>query len=72
MWGFYIETVVGVEENDEAKFEDCAVEKRGSEPTHSKQIADPVVYKLIRVDGDGRLLPTTDDEVMEVEDLLEG
>ncbi|CAK9310597.1 unnamed protein product [Citrullus colocynthis] len=35
------------------------------------QIADPVVYKLVRVDGDGRFVPATDDEVMEVEDLLE-
>ncbi|XP_034695522.1 uncharacterized protein LOC117921679 isoform X5 [Vitis riparia] len=66
-----METVVGVEGNDEAKFEDCVVEKSGPEPTQSKQIADPVVYKLVRVDGDGRLVPATDDEVMEVEDLLE-
>ncbi|XP_058078246.1 uncharacterized protein LOC131226654 isoform X2 [Magnolia sinica] len=33
--------------------------------------ADPVVYKLVRVEGDGRLVPATDDEVMEVEDSLE-
>ncbi|KAJ9691965.1 hypothetical protein PVL29_011190 [Vitis rotundifolia] len=66
-----METVVGVEGNDEAKFEDCVVEKRGPEPTQSKQIADQVVYKLVRVDGDGRLVPATDDEVMEVEDMLE-
>lgn len=44
-----METVVGVEGNDEAKFEDCVVEKSGPEPTQSKQIADPVVYKLVRV-----------------------
>ncbi|GAB2293295.1 hypothetical protein Dimus_027500 [Dionaea muscipula] len=34
-------------------------------------MADPVVYKLVRVDTDGRLIPATDDELMEVEDLLE-
>ncbi|KAK9923720.1 hypothetical protein M0R45_032121 [Rubus argutus] len=33
-------------------------------------IADPVVYKLVRVEGDGRLVPATDDEIMEVEDFL--
>ncbi|XP_031492058.1 uncharacterized protein LOC116258800 isoform X2 [Nymphaea colorata] len=37
----------------------------------SKPIADPVVYKLVRVEGDGTLVPATDDEVIEVEDLLE-
>ncbi|XP_068662706.1 uncharacterized protein [Aristolochia californica] len=36
-----------------------------------KQIADPVVYKLVRVEGDGRLVPATDDEVMAVEDFLD-
>ncbi|XP_077230098.1 uncharacterized protein LOC143863296 isoform X2 [Tasmannia lanceolata] len=39
-------------------------------PCSPIQIADPVVYKLVRVEGDGRLVPATDDEVMEVEDLL--
>nr|XP_029119398.1 uncharacterized protein LOC105041815 isoform X6 [Elaeis guineensis] len=33
--------------------------------------SDPVVYQLVRVEGDGRLVPATDDEVMEVEHLLE-
>ncbi|KAL6140684.1 hypothetical protein ACLB2K_058981 [Fragaria x ananassa] len=37
---------------------------------HGSSIADPVVYKLVRVEGDGRLVPATDDEVMEVEDLI--
>ncbi|GMH03797.1 hypothetical protein Nepgr_005636 [Nepenthes gracilis] len=36
-----------------------------------KQMTDPVVYKLVRVDFDGKLIPATDDELMEVEDLLE-
>ncbi|KAA8540250.1 hypothetical protein F0562_024187 [Nyssa sinensis] len=65
-----METVIGVEENDEAKFEDSTVAKTISEPSSPKQIAYPVVYKLVRVEGDGRLVPATDDEVMEVEDLL--
>lgn len=36
-----------------------------------KQIADPVVYKLVRLEGDGRLVPATDDDFVEVENLLE-
>lgn len=66
-----METVVGVEGNDEAMFEESAAEKSSSASESSKQIADPVVYKLVRVQGDGRLVPATEDEVMEVEDLLE-
>lgn len=31
----------------------------------------PLVYQLVRVEGDGRLVPATDDEVIEVEHLLE-
>ncbi|XP_026398517.1 uncharacterized protein LOC113294341 [Papaver somniferum] len=37
----------------------------------SKEIADPVVYKLVRVDVDGRIISATDDDVVEVDDLLE-
>ncbi|XP_008784284.2 uncharacterized protein LOC103703273 isoform X3 [Phoenix dactylifera] len=33
--------------------------------------SNPVVYQLVRVEGDGRLVPATDDEVMEVEHLLD-
>lgn len=36
-----------------------------------EEIADPIVYQLVRVDGDGRLVPATQDEIMVVEDLLE-
>ncbi|KAK9281560.1 hypothetical protein L1049_004463 [Liquidambar formosana] len=66
--------VVGVEGNDEAKLDESGVDKTSSaSPSPSpRQIADPVVYKLVRVQGDGRLVPATDEEVMEVEDLLEG
>ncbi|KAK9281808.1 hypothetical protein L1049_004714 [Liquidambar formosana] len=66
--------LVGVEGNDEAKLDESGVDKTSSaSPSPSpRQIADPVVYKLVRVQGDGRLVPATDEEVMEVEDLLEG
>ncbi|KAL3639789.1 hypothetical protein CASFOL_014757 [Castilleja foliolosa] len=36
-----------------------------------RKTADPVVYQLVRVDGDGRLVPATEDDVIAVEDLLE-
>nr|XP_008351355.2 uncharacterized protein LOC103414763 isoform X4 [Malus domestica] len=65
-----METVVGVEGNDEGMCEESGVEKSSSSLSSPKQIADPVVYKLVRVEGDGRLVPATDDEVMEVEDFL--
>ncbi|KAK1287591.1 hypothetical protein QJS10_CPB19g01852 [Acorus calamus] len=42
-----------------------------SSSTSQEQISDPVVYKLVRVEGDGRLVPATDDELMEVENMLE-
>ncbi|XP_038693684.1 uncharacterized protein LOC119991395 isoform X2 [Tripterygium wilfordii] len=66
-----METVVGGEGNDEGKLEESAVQKSSSDLSSSKGIADPVVYKLVRVEGDGRLVPATDDEVMEVEGLLD-
>ncbi|XP_057977707.1 uncharacterized protein LOC131164490 isoform X2 [Malania oleifera] len=59
--------VVGVEGNGEGQFEESTV----GQSSLPKQIADPVVYKLVRVEGDGRLVPATDDELMEVEELLE-
>ncbi|VVA23985.1 PREDICTED: telomere repeat-binding [Prunus dulcis] len=65
-----METVVGVEGSDEGKCEESGVEKSSSSLSSPKQIADPVVYKLVRVEGDGRLVPATDDEVMEVEEFL--
>ncbi|KAG2722639.1 hypothetical protein I3760_02G136000 [Carya illinoinensis] len=66
-----METVVGVEWNDEGKIEETGFDKSSSALSSPKQIADPVVYKLVRVEGDGRLVPATDDDVMEVEDFLE-
>ncbi|XP_030473441.1 uncharacterized protein LOC115691033 isoform X3 [Syzygium oleosum] len=51
-------------------FEDGGVGKISPSTSPTKQISDPVVYKLVRVEGDGRLVPATDDEIMEVVDLL--
>ncbi|PWA49701.1 hypothetical protein CTI12_AA480240 [Artemisia annua] len=63
-----METVVGVEESGRSELESAsAIVITRSDNT--KQIADPVVYKLARVEGDGRLVPATDDEVMEAEFL---
>ncbi|CAN8292854.1 unnamed protein product [Cochlearia groenlandica] len=48
-------------------FQDSIVETRGA----SLSSTNPVVYKLVRVDLDGRLVPATDEEILEVTDLLE-
>ncbi|CAJ1950811.1 unnamed protein product [Sphenostylis stenocarpa] len=66
-----METVVGIEDNDDGKFEDSGVGRSSSALSSPKQISNPIVYKLVRVEGDGRLVPATDDEVMEVGDFLE-
>ncbi|KAK6914702.1 SANT/Myb domain [Dillenia turbinata] len=64
------ETVVGGSGNDGG--EKSATEKSSSALSSSpKSSSDPVMYKLVRVEGDGRFVPATDDEVMEVEELLE-
>ncbi|CAN1286806.1 Telomere repeat-binding protein 4 [Linum perenne] len=66
-----METEVGVEGNEEGKLlEESEVEKLCSSFVSPQQIADPIVYKLVRVEGDGRFVPATDDEVMEVADLF--
>lgn len=65
-----METVVEVEGSEKTKLEGTSAIVITCSDS-SKQIADPVVYKLARVEGDGRLVPATDDEVMEVEDLLD-
>ncbi|GAU28807.1 hypothetical protein TSUD_357930 [Trifolium subterraneum] len=66
-----METVIGIVDNDDGKLEDSRVDRSNSALFSPKQISNPVVYKLVRVEGDGRLVPATDDEVMEVEDFLE-
>ncbi|KAK4790498.1 hypothetical protein SAY86_017802 [Trapa natans] len=65
-----METVVEVEGSGEEKFEDSVVNNSICNTSLSKQAEDPVVYKLVRVEGDGRLVPATDDEIIEVADLL--
>lgn len=65
-----METVVAVEGSERSELEGTSAIVITCSDS-SKQIADPVVYKLARVEGDGRLVPATDDEVMEVEDLLD-
>ncbi|KAJ8756196.1 hypothetical protein K2173_024743 [Erythroxylum novogranatense] len=63
-----METEFGVEGSHEGKFVEGEL---SSSPFSSpKQITNPVVYKLVRLEGDGRLVPATDDEVMEVQGLL--
>ncbi|KAG4950740.1 hypothetical protein AAZX31_16G005500 [Glycine max] len=66
-----METVVGIEDNDDGRFEDSGVDRSSSALSSPKQISNPIVYKLVRVEGDGKLVPATDDEVMEVGDFLE-
>ncbi|XP_017697731.2 uncharacterized protein LOC103704887 isoform X6 [Phoenix dactylifera] len=74
--------VDGEKESEESDFGKAGVEfsmrtavdgEKGTEESDFRKIvaSDPVVYQLVRVEGDGRLVPATDDEVMEVEHLLE-
>ncbi|CAL1399652.1 unnamed protein product [Linum trigynum] len=66
-----METEVGVEGNGgRMLLEDGEVEKMCSPSAPSQQIPNPIVYKLVRVEGDGRLVPATDDEVMDVAELF--
>jgi hypothetical protein len=44
-----METVVEVEGNDEAKLKECGIRNSTSSLSSPKQISDPVVYKLVRV-----------------------
>ncbi|KAL9460802.1 hypothetical protein AB3S75_003911 [Citrus x aurantiifolia] len=65
-----METLVGAEGNGEGKFKESRIHKTNSTFSSPNLGADPVVYKLVRVDGDGKLVPATDDELMEVGNLL--
>ncbi|KAF9617442.1 hypothetical protein IFM89_036403 [Coptis chinensis] len=66
-----MEKLVGVEGNEEKRVEEILDANNSSVTSSPGQVTDPVVYKLVRVDGDGKLVPATDDEVMEVENLFE-
>ncbi|KAL9235492.1 hypothetical protein vseg_010247 [Gypsophila vaccaria] len=64
-----MEVAVRVEKSEQGCVKDSG--KPGSESATLKQVTDPVVYKLVRVDIDGKLVPATDNELREVENLLE-
>ncbi|XP_073048318.1 uncharacterized protein [Primulina eburnea] len=61
-----METVV----DEEAKVKDNFTEINGTTVSPPKT-DDPVVYHLVRVVGDGTLVPATADQVMTVKDLLD-
>uniref|UniRef100_A0A2P2LD94 Uncharacterized protein n=2 Tax=Rhizophora mucronata TaxID=61149 RepID=A0A2P2LD94_RHIMU len=65
-----METEVQVEGNDEGNFREARLGKITHSSSSPQNVTNPVVYKLVRVEGDGRLVPATDDEVMEVEGLF--
>lgn len=44
-----METVVAIEDNDDGKLEDSGVDRSSSALSSPKPIANPVVYKLVRV-----------------------
>ena len=44
-----METVVGIEDNDDGRFEDSGVDRSSSALSSPKQISNPIVYKLVRV-----------------------
>ncbi|CAA7056621.1 unnamed protein product [Microthlaspi erraticum] len=52
-------------------FQDSIAQTRCASLSSTNQTGNPVVYKLVRVAQDGRLVPATDEEMLEVKDLLE-
>ncbi|KAF2555155.1 hypothetical protein F2Q68_00013578 [Brassica cretica] len=52
-------------------FQDAVAHTSGASLSSENQIENPVVYKLVRVAQDGRLVPATDEEMLEVKDLVE-
>ncbi|KAH0877748.1 hypothetical protein HID58_065142, partial [Brassica napus] len=52
-------------------FQDAVAQTSGASLSSENQIENPVVYKLVRVAQDGRLVPATDEEMLEVKDLVE-
>ncbi|CAG7903580.1 unnamed protein product [Brassica rapa] len=59
-------TVVGNVEDCREMFEGSAAQTRITPFSSTNQIKNPVAYKLVRVAGDGRLVPATDEEIFEV------
>nr|AAM61098.1 unknown [Arabidopsis thaliana] len=60
-------TVVGTVEDRRDMFEGNA-QTRITPFSSTNQIGNPVAYKLVRVSGDGSLVPATDEEILEVND----
>ncbi|XP_013702570.1 uncharacterized protein BNAC06G33800D isoform X4 [Brassica napus] len=58
-------TVVGTVEDCREMF-DVSAQTRITPFSSTNQIGNPVAYKLVRVAGDGRLVPATDEEILEV------
>ncbi|CAH2066957.1 unnamed protein product [Thlaspi arvense] len=58
-------TVVGTADDCREMFEGN-VQTRITPFSSANQIGNPVTYKLVRVAGDGRLVPATDEEILEV------
>uniref|UniRef100_A0A1J3FNX0 Telomere repeat-binding protein 6 n=1 Tax=Noccaea caerulescens TaxID=107243 RepID=A0A1J3FNX0_NOCCA len=58
-------TVVGAVEDCREMFE-VSVQTRITPFSSTSQIGSPVAYKLVRVAGDGSLVPATDEEILEV------
>ncbi|KAL9228516.1 hypothetical protein vseg_004090 [Gypsophila vaccaria] len=63
-----MEVTVRAEESEQGCIENSC--KSGLESAALKKVAEPIVYQLVRVDCDGRLVPATDEELAEVENLL--
>ncbi|XP_047341454.1 uncharacterized protein LOC124945120 [Impatiens glandulifera] len=55
----------------EVRLDGISTDPDPAPPSPPKENADSVIYKLVRVNWDGRLVPATDDEVKEVADMLE-
>ncbi|XP_057535586.1 uncharacterized protein LOC130813745 [Amaranthus tricolor] len=66
-----MEMMVGVDRTVVGFIEDGAANKLGSGLAPLKQGADPIVYKLVKFEFDGRMVPATDDVLIEVDNFLE-
>ncbi|XP_010476898.1 PREDICTED: uncharacterized protein LOC104756078 isoform X1 [Camelina sativa] len=60
-----------VEDYEEMLQHSAFLESRSRSLSSTNQTGNPVAYKLVRVAGDGRLVPATDEEMLEVKELLE-
>ncbi|KAF8047484.1 hypothetical protein N665_3001s0002 [Sinapis alba] len=64
-------TMFGSVEDYGEMFQDTvATQTRGASTCSTKQSGNPAVYRLVRVARDGTLVPATDEEMVEVKDLL--